>query len=207
MSSSEQAGWEVIDSRFHDDSLGGDYRSATFEVCNKGAGSGVAYRHYRVTMSGPNSSGDDRMSVCALELYGRVVQSSGLRQQRAACELCLSLIGRLLATDATGISAGAGASMGVSTGVGASDGGGAGHIVAALYGHGGVALLLDTVHEYPALTCSIIASMLRSKAFGPDTFGACVCACVCACVYACVAAYLRACVRALVCALYRHTSF
>jgi hypothetical protein len=146
-------GWDILDSRFHDERLGGDYNSATFEAANKGKGNGVAYRHFRIQMSGPNSSGDNRLSVCALELYGRVVQSTGVQQQRAACQLCLRLLHRLLSQGNDG----------------AEVEGGAGNVVGAVYGYGGVQLLLDMVHDCPEYVCSIIATMLKAQAFGPDT--------------------------------------
>jgi hypothetical protein len=152
-------GWEILDSRFHDERLGGDYNSATFEVGSQGVGNSVAYRHFRVQMSGPNSSGDDRLSICAIELYGRVVQSTGAQQQRAASELCLRLLHRLMSQGVDGDGAGAGMADGP------------GNVVGAVYGHGGVQLLLDTVQEYPEYVCAIIATMLNAKAFGPDTFG------------------------------------
>jgi hypothetical protein len=74
----DPASWVVLRTHTNDLSLAaGPYSTADFEIkscppATEGAPKGVAFRHFRIVQTGPNSSGTHHMMCAGFELYGEL---------------------------------------------------------------------------------------------------------------------------------------
>ena len=62
-----EGSWEVVDRRENNSDLNGEHLTRNFAVGTRPSG---AFRFVRLRLTGKNHFGDDRLYICALELFG-----------------------------------------------------------------------------------------------------------------------------------------